>query len=200
MKQKGFTIIELLVVISIMILFVTLSVMSFTQTGAQSRDRVRIANIQEIRLAVEEYRQMCGEYPAGLTADTNNGDCPSGFSLGEVLPSIPENPEYSEDPGFYADQIYNVLGTYNGYMYAGLTTRTGGPCFEYHVGVPLESGRNDSGGYYNTEYLGEDHDCSDVSLSSSRYTRICSQSEDDFDGSEDATHGVYDMRSANNCS
>jgi len=193
MIKKGFTIIEVLVVVAVLTILVVLVLVNVSSVRVQSRDRVRIADIQEIRLAVEEYRTRCGEYPSGLGDATNNG-CPAGTTMGDFLAQVPENPDYVNEPEYYADNLYNVANTYNGYMYAGLTSSLGGKCFDYHVGVPLESGPGTEG------YLSEDHDCAEVTLLSEPYTRVCPSSENDFDNAQnDQQYGVYDLRSAQNC-
>lgn len=198
-KHKGFTIIEVLVVVAVMTILVVMALVNVNRTRSQTRDKIRLAHLQEIRLAIEEYKSACGEYPARLELEENNG-CPSGVTLGDFILELPVNPEYADIPSFYGgDGSTPEPFTYDGYLYVGLTNSLGGKCYEYHVGVPLESSK-DGNSYRQADYFTEDHDCDDVSVSSEPYNRVCATSEDDFDGSNDTTYGLYDVRSMNNCS
>lgn len=198
MNKKGFTLMEVLVVVAVMTAVVVLAMVNINKTRSQARDKVRVAHIQEIRLAIEQYRTACGEYPAQLVADTING-CPPGVTLGDFLSEVPDNPDYSETPHVYQNGVYDVNNTYNGYLYAGLTSSLGGKCFEYHLAVPLESTR-ESDGYSSNEFFSEDHDCAAVSLASEPYNRTCATSASDFSNADaDTDYGLYDLRSANNC-
>lgn len=62
-KQKGFSLIELLVVIVIILLLGTISVVALNDQRAKSRDSQRISDIRQIRTALEFYRSDEGEYP-----------------------------------------------------------------------------------------------------------------------------------------
>jgi prepilin-type N-terminal cleavage/methylation domain-containing protein len=62
-NQKGFSLIELLVVIVIIMLLGTISVVALNDQRAKSRDSQRISDIRQIRTALEFYRSDEGEYP-----------------------------------------------------------------------------------------------------------------------------------------
>jgi general secretion pathway protein G len=62
-KQNGFSLIELLVVIVIIIILGTISVVALNDQRAKSRDSQRISDIRQIRTALEFYRSDEGEYP-----------------------------------------------------------------------------------------------------------------------------------------
>lgn len=197
MKYKGFTLMELMVVIAVMAIFLTLMVGNIGGSRAQNRDIVRVSHIQDIRLALEEYRSSCGEFPNTLELGANNGDCPSGFSLGDVVNELPVNPDYDSTAAFFTSS-YQYSNTFNGYVYAGLSNSANGSCYDYHLGVPLESMYNDSSNQFdvNTRYLREDHDCGD---GDTPFEFTCLGSRDDFDGNDDQFDALYDYRSANNC-
>jgi prepilin-type N-terminal cleavage/methylation domain-containing protein len=200
-KKTGFTIVELLVVVGIIAIILVIMIVNLNDSRAASRDTVRLADMQAIQLALQEYRSMCSEYPNRLELTANNG-CPGTVSLGDFISEIPENPSYKDNPTLFIDN--NTVDTFNGYYYAGLSSSNGGPCYDYHLGVPLESGRISDEEYQVTQYLREDHDCPEVDnvgpSSAFNMTATCAGSEPDFEGGEeDSTYGVYDVRSTNTC-
>lgn len=76
--QKGFTLIELLVVISIIGVLATLVLLQLGTARARARDTKRIADINQVRTAVEEYfEDNAGSYPNAIS-DANLGKYLSG--------------------------------------------------------------------------------------------------------------------------
>lgn len=62
-KKSGFTMIELLVVATIIIVLTTLGLVSFQQASRNARNGKRAADIQAIRSALVLYRSDFGSYP-----------------------------------------------------------------------------------------------------------------------------------------
>lgn len=62
-KQKGFSLLEVLVVIVIILLLGTISVVALNDQRAKARDLQRISDVRQIRTALEFYRSDEGEYP-----------------------------------------------------------------------------------------------------------------------------------------
>lgn len=69
---KGFSLMELLVVMGIIVLLTGVGVVNYSQTNRKARDAKRKADIESIRSALELYRTDQGSYPA-LT--TNGSTC-----------------------------------------------------------------------------------------------------------------------------
>lgn len=65
MKNKGFTLIELMVVISIIAIISAISVTSYQNIRQKTRDSVRKGDLQKISLALEGYFQKNGRYVLG---------------------------------------------------------------------------------------------------------------------------------------
>ncbi|HRN96583.1 MAG TPA: prepilin-type N-terminal cleavage/methylation domain-containing protein [Candidatus Levybacteria bacterium] len=61
--QRGFTLIELIVVISIIGILSSLLVANFMNVRYKTRDGVRKKDLEQIRLALETYRIDVGKYP-----------------------------------------------------------------------------------------------------------------------------------------
>ncbi|MBX4205780.1 prepilin-type N-terminal cleavage/methylation domain-containing protein [Candidatus Microgenomates bacterium] len=64
--QIGFTLIEILVVISIIGILIALSVFGLTGARESSRDAKRKSDLQEIRAGLELYKSDCDVYPDSL--------------------------------------------------------------------------------------------------------------------------------------
>lgn len=64
MKQKGFTLVELLVVISIIGILATITMASLNAARAKSRDVRRKQDIESIQTALEMYYDAYGGYPS----------------------------------------------------------------------------------------------------------------------------------------
>ena len=67
-NKKGFTIIELLIVIAIIGLLATISIVSLNGARLKGRDAARLGNIKQIQTALEMYYNDQGSYPVSATA------------------------------------------------------------------------------------------------------------------------------------
>jgi len=114
--KKGFTLVELIVVITIIMVITALGVVNFAGINKRSRDSRRVADLKKVSIALEIYRQENGEYPsaqAGLVPDYL-----------EIIPLDPKNPTnlYDLDIGEkYSYELYahmedsgSTTGTYSG--------------------------------------------------------------------------------------
>ena len=70
-KNKGFTLIELIVSITIIAVLTVVGVVSYGGASKKARDSRRIADLEKIRIALELYRQDVGSsYPLTDTLST----------------------------------------------------------------------------------------------------------------------------------
>lgn len=65
MNKNGFTLVELLVVISIMAILSSVAVASYSGITAKARDSQRIKDLQAIKQGLELYRSDIHNYPTG---------------------------------------------------------------------------------------------------------------------------------------
>lgn len=74
-KHKGFTLVELLIVIAIFALIANITMISLNNAKRESRDAKRVSNINQLRSALHLYSTEHGSYPVGdglaLGTDTN---------------------------------------------------------------------------------------------------------------------------------
>lgn len=89
MKKNGFTLIEILVVISIIAILGALSFGIFSTVQKNNRDQIRIRDLQSIKQALELYRSDLGDYPSAN--DENNDFMIDG--LEKYLTSWPVDPK-----------------------------------------------------------------------------------------------------------
>lgn len=70
----GFTLVELLVVLSVIGLLSSVIYASFGESRAQARDRARLSELKQAQLVIEQYRAQNGSYPVP------NSGCLGGVS------------------------------------------------------------------------------------------------------------------------
>lgn len=117
----AFTLVELLVVVSIMAIVVGVAVVSYTSVNRRSRDAKRRADIEQLRSALEMYRADIKGYPGiggGNWTDAANlsTDLVPGY-----IPTIPADPK--------STQTYRYMGT----------NESGGKYYGYCLSALLES-------------------------------------------------------------
>ena len=66
---KGFTIIELLIVVAIIGILATLMLVSYSHTLKKSRDARRVSDIESVKLACNMFADKNGGYPIGAWID-----------------------------------------------------------------------------------------------------------------------------------
>lgn len=122
MKSKGFTFIELMVVITIIGVIFTTGIVTYTAVSARSRDARRKADLESVRQSLEMCRSLEGVYPSSIYS-ANKLVCSSGTIT--LMEKTPIDPKPCGSP---AVSSYNYLRTSN-------TTYTlSAPCMESDAG------------------------------------------------------------------
>lgn len=126
-KFSGFTLIEVLVVATIIGVLAMVAVTSYASVNKRSRDAKRKSDIEQLRSAIEMYRSDQGYYPA---VGTGGSFVPVSNLISNLvtayMPAVPSDPQSPTQDYYY--QAISPIGTpvnYYGYcLCAKLETQT----------------------------------------------------------------------------
>ena len=111
-KKKGFTLIEVLIVVMIIAILAVMAMFMLTNNLAKSRDGARKTDLDRLKIAFEEYYGDKNTYPGGNILQNCNGE-----DLKPYLSSIPCDPHtnrpycYVYDADAPVGQNYRVLAS-----------------------------------------------------------------------------------------
>ncbi|MFC1711955.1 type IV pilin protein [Patescibacteria group bacterium] len=104
MNKKGFTLLELLIVIAIIGILVSIGTVSYTRAQRKSRDSRRQGDLKAVQNALEQYySDNDGDYPGGV------GAYPAGLDTTYLPDGVPMDPRRGTN--------YCVSGTYDASTY-----------------------------------------------------------------------------------
>ncbi|MCX6716823.1 MAG: prepilin-type N-terminal cleavage/methylation domain-containing protein [Candidatus Taylorbacteria bacterium] len=172
MSKKGFTLVELMITITIMIILMGIIYTSFASSQAKARDLKRVSAIQDISGALARYNSKYRSYPASLADLESSG----------MITKLPHPPAGSKD----AKVLNNTTTDYNYAPLGVLVGVTGSGCIAtttYHLGAVLEN---------DTSSLKDDDDKSSVAGTLGDNAKDCLNL--DFDGSIESNM-IYDITS-----
>lgn len=111
-KLRGFSVIEVLVVVSIITILATIGLSTYSSIQKKARDGKRMSDLELIRAAVEQYRSNNNQYPPALiypNSGGNTGLCDppflGGCTSGVYTQKIPADPDTSHK------YSYELIGT-----------------------------------------------------------------------------------------
>lgn len=129
-SRKGFTLVEILVVVSIIGILTGVIIGGVASARVKARDARRVADIKQISKAIENYFSSCYSYPSALTNLTTSG-CTAYIP---VITSLPQDPQASTN--VYYRYYTDTLGGLGG---------TSGSGRRYHVCATLETSAANKG-------------------------------------------------------
>ena len=91
--KGGFTLIEVLVAATIIVLLTSIGMVSYQAVNRQARDAKRKADLEQIRAALQIYRGDCGTYPANVSFGASlTGACPTATTY---MQQVPQDSKFS---------------------------------------------------------------------------------------------------------
>jgi prepilin-type N-terminal cleavage/methylation domain-containing protein len=117
-SHKGFTLIEILVVIAIIGLLTSIIIVNIRQATTKARDAKRISEIRQIRLAIELYYDAMGYYPqftGNARCNVGNNNSLAGLITEKLLASVPLDPVNSSATPHRLCYEYMGIGTAENY-------------------------------------------------------------------------------------
>lgn len=99
--NRGFTLLELLVVIGIIAILIALGAVSYSSAQKKARDTKRKSDMKDIQNALEQYYSVCGfSYP-----NPDSGKVPSQINCAtpvvQILQNAPTDPKLGSTNGRY---------------------------------------------------------------------------------------------------
>lgn len=114
----GFTLVEVLVVLAIVGMLLAVIYVNFGEARANARDKQRTAEIEQIALALEVYKQAYGAYPTntGVVGEGNDID----DALDPFMGTVPHDPlgPGDDDYSYIYDDEFDCDGTDSVIIYA----------------------------------------------------------------------------------
>ncbi len=114
-SSKGFTLVELLVVITIIVMLMAISLSWVGQSREKALDAKRIAGIKQLKTAVDNYFAVCYRFPQTLDDLKGDSTCPA-YKPVFSSNSFPVDEDgsdfvyYSNVADVNAPQFYHVCG------------------------------------------------------------------------------------------
>lgn len=118
-KKSAFTLIELLISVSIIAILIAIGIASYSTLNKQSRDTKRKSDIEQIRSALEMYRAENGHYPSGGCVGATCAFADALVLASELvstyIPAIPLDPKTGTTEAY--EYEYKATGLSSGEYY-----------------------------------------------------------------------------------
>lgn len=148
--KKGFTLIELMVVIAIIGILATIITASLGSARAKGRDAKRIADLKSVQTALANYYLDNDMYPTNIYGTSGATAAPAKGLAPTYMPVVPTDPGFGVSGSSCQGASYSTGGCYGYQAYAYVTTgattivcnATTNLPTKYHIGVMLEQPEN----------------------------------------------------------
>jgi Tfp pilus assembly protein PilE len=120
--QAGFSFVELIVVVTIIMVITVAGTLSYQSTSQKSRDGKRMSDLQKMAVALEMYKQENVTYP------TNRDDLVSEGYLQELPTDPKEGFLYDFVPSDYSYVLYAQMENVGSTNYPSGPSNCGGTC------------------------------------------------------------------------
>lgn len=137
-NKKGFTLVELMIVITVIAILATIAVVSFTRVQKQARDTKRKAEIKSLQTALQAYFTEKNTYPVKTSATSASAGL-TGLTP-SYISSLPAAPQGTTG----TNTAYMYVSDSDGYKYAlcvDLESAQGGGNMMWKVDTNNAAGR-----------------------------------------------------------
>ncbi len=120
----GFTVLEFLVVLAIIIILISIALPSLERARVKSHNEKMVTDVKTMVLGIEQFKQVCGRYPKLDDVDEVCNDDNENITVREFIPMIGDyQKSFNEEE----------QGTLYYYRFG-----TNGVCHGFHLGIRLE--------------------------------------------------------------
>jgi len=127
-KQRGFTLVEMVVVIAVIGVLMGIAFQGFTTIQQNARDTRRVADLRKIQVQLELYFVKCGHYPTTGTC-RNPGEGAGSLTKRQLISELVEagarEEEIPKDPIAAREYLYGFGLSGLSYLIAADTERAG---------------------------------------------------------------------------
>lgn len=107
-NMRGFTVVEMVVVVGIIGLLTSVVLFSVNQARQNARDKARVADIEQLRLTVKLYQEGYGALPTATGEVGAGSGLETDSQMLAILPTIPTDPKTSDpDYGYFYDTTFD---------------------------------------------------------------------------------------------
>jgi type II secretory pathway pseudopilin PulG len=130
-KTSGFTVLEFLIVLTIIIILVAIALPALERARVRSYNEKIVTDIKSMALGLEQFKQTCGEYPTQISPDTPCNENNPETTLRQFIPMINDYTFNGGGTGAVADISYFPFRVGNANF-----------CTGFHIGAALRQGNN----------------------------------------------------------
>lgn len=87
-KAKGFTVLEFLIVLAIILLLIAIILPNLQKSREKSVEEKKVSDIKIVALGLEQYKQICGSYPEKIEKLATCPQMNSETNLGTFIPEL----------------------------------------------------------------------------------------------------------------
>ncbi len=124
-NKKGFTLVEILVALSILAILMAAVMMNMSEARKKARDTQRVSDMQQLTLAFRMYREMNSINPTAASGEIlGDGAGAVDTDIAPYLTNTIKDPINSGSSQYYYDSSYNCNGSLKAVIYAKTMERT----------------------------------------------------------------------------
>lgn len=117
--RRGFTIVEIIIVLSIISLLAAVVLGNIISSRDTARDTARFSDLEQIQIALRLYAEQFGTYPPSSATGQIGVGGAIDTELARFLPSVPRDPRHDGSTFYYYyDQAVNCGGSDRVVIYA----------------------------------------------------------------------------------